>query len=56
MTLFFLLGALGSSAAAHDPIGTLLPGVVYDTAVAVLVGPLAVAIHDRYVEEERVDW
>ena len=31
MTLFVLLGALGSSAAAHDPIGTLLPGVVYDT-------------------------
>jgi rod shape-determining protein MreD len=31
MTLFFLLGALGSSAAAHDPIGTLLPGVAYDT-------------------------
>ena len=56
MILFFLLGALGSSAAAHDPIGTLLPGVVYDTAIAVLVGPLAVAIHDRYVEEERVDW
>ena len=25
-------------------------------SVAVLVGPLAVAIHDRYVEEERVDW
>jgi hypothetical protein len=56
MTLFFLLGALGSSAAAHDPIGTLLPGVAYDTVVAALVGPLAIAVHDRYVEEERVDW
>jgi hypothetical protein len=56
MTLFFLLGALGSSAAAHDPIGTLLPGVAYDTVIAALVGPLAIAVHDRYVEEERVDW
>ena len=56
MTLFLLLGALGTSAAAHDPVGTLLPGVVYDTVVAAVVGPLAIAVHDRYVEEERVDW
>jgi hypothetical protein len=56
MTSFFLLGALGSSAAAHDPIGTLCPASAYDTVVAALVGPLAVAVHDRYVEEERVDW
>ena len=33
-----------------------LPSVGYDAVIAVLVGPLAVAIHDRYVEEERVDW
>ncbi|MFL5726272.1 MAG: rod shape-determining protein MreD [Chloroflexota bacterium] len=56
MTLFVLLGALGSSAVTRDPVATLLPGVVYDTVIAVLVGPLAVAVHDRYVEEERVDW
>jgi rod shape-determining protein MreD len=56
MILFLLLGALGSSAAAHDPVATLLPGVGYDAIVAILVGPLAVAVHDRYVEEERVDW
>jgi hypothetical protein len=30
--------------------------VAYDTVVAVLIGPLAIAVHDRYVEEERVDW
>ena len=56
MILFVLLGAFGSSAAAQDPIATLLPGVGYDAIVAILVGPLAVAVHDRYVEEERVDW
>ena len=56
MILFFLLDALGSSAASHDPVGTLLPGVGYDALVGILVGPLAVTIHDRYVEEERVDW
>jgi rod shape-determining protein MreD len=56
MTLFLLLGALGSSGAGQDPVVTLLPGVGYDAIIAILVGPLAVAVHDRYVEEERVDW
>lgn len=56
MTLFVLLGALGSSAASSDPIGALAPGVVYDAVVAVIVGPLAVALHDRYTAEERADW
>ena len=31
-------------------------GGLVGTVVGVLVGPLAVAVHDRYVEEERVDW
>ena len=56
MTLFLLLGALGSSGPAQDPIGTLMPSVAYDAIVAVIVGPLAIAVHDRYVGEERVDW
>ena len=56
MTLFLLLGALGSSGPAQDPIGTLTPSVAYDAIVGVIVGPLAIAVHDRYVEEERVDW
>jgi hypothetical protein len=30
--------------------------VVYDAVVAVIVGPLAVAVHDRYADEERADW
>ena len=46
--MFVLLGALGSSVAIKDPIAALAPGVVYDAVVAVIVGPLAVAIHDRY--------
>jgi len=35
---------------------TLIELIVTVTVIAVLVGPLAVAVHDRYVEEERVDW
>jgi rod shape-determining protein MreD len=56
MTLFVLLGALGSAVAIKDPVAVLAPGVVYDAVVAVIVGPLAVAIHDRYGDEERADW
>ncbi len=56
MTLFVLLGALGSTVANSDPVGMLAPGVVYDAVFAVIVGPLAVAVHDRYTAEERADW
>jgi rod shape-determining protein MreD len=56
MTLFLLLGALGSSVASHDPFGAIAPGAAYDAVVGVIVGPLAVAIHDRYVDDARVDW
>lgn len=56
MTLFVLLGALRPPVPDADPVRTLLPGVAYDTVLAVVLGPLVVAIHDRVVEVERVDW
>lgn len=56
MTLFVLLGALGSPVPDPQPVATLAPGVAYDTVLAVLLGPLTVAVHDRVVETERVDW
>jgi rod shape-determining protein MreD len=56
MTLFALLGALRQPFPVDDPVGMLLPGVLYDGALAVLIGPLAVAIHDRRAEQERADW
>lgn len=34
----------------------LLPGVVYDTVIGVVVGPLAVSLHDRRIPEERAEW
>jgi rod shape-determining protein MreD len=34
----------------------LFPGVVYDTVLGVVVGPLAVSLHDRRIPEERVEW
>ena len=34
----------------------ILPGAIYDTVLAALIGPLAISIHDRRVQTERVDW
>ena len=56
MVLFVAFGALGSPLPVADPIATVLPSVVYDTVLAVLIGPLVISIHDRRAMQERVDW
>lgn len=53
---FGLVGALGTPILVADPIDLLLPGVAYDGALAIVIGPLAIAVKDRYTPEERVDW
>ncbi len=56
MVLFVAIGALGSPLPVSDPIQAVLPSVVYDTVLAVLIGPLVVSIHDHRAMQERVDW
>jgi rod shape-determining protein MreD len=56
MTLFLTFNALRATIPVADPAGAILPGALYDAILAALVGPLAVVIHDRRTEEERVDW
>ena len=56
MTSFILLGVLRTPIAIGNPIPALLPGVAYDTLFAIVIGPLAIALYDRYATEERVDW
>jgi rod shape-determining protein MreD len=56
MVLFVALGALGTPLPVSDPVQAVLPSVVYDTVLAILIGPLAVSIHDHRVMQERVDW
>ena len=51
-----LLGAIRSPIPVDEPLRMLVPGVAYDLVLAVLFGPLAVAVRDRYVEQERLDW
>jgi rod shape-determining protein MreD len=55
MILLAAFGALGSPPVA-DPVITVLPGAIYDAVLAALIGPLTVAVHDRRMEQERVDW
>lgn len=56
MILFIALGALGVPLPVSDPLSVIIPGAVYDAVLALLIGPLAIAIHDRRFEQERVDW
>jgi len=51
-----LMGAIRSPIPVADPLPMLLPGIAYDIVLAILFGPLAVAVHDRYAEQERLDW
>jgi len=54
--LLVATGALEGATPIRDPFGALLPGAVYDAFLAVLVGPIAVSIHDRRMAETRIDW
>jgi rod shape-determining protein MreD len=62
LSLVSSLLILGLSAAATpgasipDPVGLLLPGVLYDAVLGMFIGPIAVSLHDRRVATERVDW
>lgn len=51
-----LYGALRNPIPVANPWDSIVPGVIYDVVVAVLFGPLIVAIHDRYANQERLDW
>jgi rod shape-determining protein MreD len=56
MILFVAFNALSARIPVTDPVGVLLPTVIYDTVLAAMIGPLAVSIHDRRLDQERVDW
>jgi len=56
IVLLGILSALQGPVPLTDPISAVLPGAVYDTVLAAILGPLAVAMVDRRREAERVDW
>jgi rod shape-determining protein MreD len=56
MILFAVFRALGPAPPTPDPFLAILPSAVYDGILAAVIGPLTVAVHDRRLEQERVDW
>ena len=56
MTLFLAFNALRATIPVADPASAILPGAIYDTVLAALLGPASIALHDRRAHEERVDW
>jgi rod shape-determining protein MreD len=56
MILFIAFNALRASIPASDPVALVLPGAGYDVVLATLFGPLAVSIHDRRANADRLDW
>jgi len=55
IVLFGILSALQGPAPIGDPVGATLPGAVYDTVLAAIIGPLTVAIVERRRGDERMD-
>ena len=56
MILYAAFSALGAPIPVDDPLAAVLPSAIYDAVLATLIGPLAIAVHDRRMEQERVDW
>lgn len=56
MLIFVLLSATRPDINVADPLATFFPGAIYDGVLALLIGPLAISIHDRQAAVERVDW
>ncbi len=56
MSLFVTSNALRATIPVADPAAAILPGAVFDALLAGVIGPLAVAVHDRRAQEDRVDW
>lgn len=56
LTFVALYSALRGPVPLADPLAAAIPSAVYDTVLAALVGPLAVAVVLRRREADRMDW
>jgi hypothetical protein len=56
VVIFAITSATQPGVTVPDPIGVFIPGAIYDTILALVVGPLAVTLHDRRAVTERMDW
>ena len=56
LLILVVYGALRGPIAAQSPIATVVPGALYNTALAAIIGPLAVALIARRQERDRPTW
>ncbi len=57
LLILVVYGALRTRIPVPDPLEMVLPGAIYDTVLAALVGPLVISVRDRRAEQqERPDW
>ncbi|MEO6349697.1 MAG: rod shape-determining protein MreD [Candidatus Limnocylindrales bacterium] len=56
LLFFFVYGALRGPIPSPDPLSAVLPGAIYDTVIAAVVGPLAVAVLARRQDRDRLNW
>ncbi len=54
--IYVLTSAAQGPGAVADPVGLFIPGAIYDGLLGLLIGPLAVSIHDRRAVVERLEW
>lgn len=56
MLIFVLISATNPDVAVADPLAAFTSGAIYDGVIGVLVGPLAISLHDRGQGVERLEW
>lgn len=57
LLILVVYSALRTRIPTTEPVEMVLPGAIYDTVLAALVGPLAISLRDRRAEQqERPDW
>ena len=57
MMLFMLVSApFARRSRSPTRSGSSFRAPIYDTVLAAIIGPLAISIHDRRAQRERVDW
>ncbi len=56
LVIFALASATQPGLSVADPVRLFIPGAIYDTVLAMFIGPLAVTFRDRRAVNERMDW
>jgi rod shape-determining protein MreD len=51
-----LYGALRGPVGVPSPLAVIIPDALYATVLGGLLGPLAVYLHRRFFERDRIDW